>query len=264
MSPDEKPRPTRERIRYGAAPQQFGDLTLPDSAGPHPVIVFIHGGFWRERYDLSLAEPQAADAVARGWATWNIEYRRVGHVGGGFPGTLEDVATAVDHLAELAIDHPLDLSRVAVVGHSAGGHLSLWIGQRSRLPESAGWRLPLVKPGLVVGQAPVADLTAAVADDLGRGAVAAMIGDKPSAVPQRYAVADPSRLLPVDVPQFIVHGSADDTVPINSSRGYERLVADIDKLELAEFEGADHFDVIDPAHQSWTLVRERISRLLNG
>ncbi len=262
MSADIGESSSRSRIPYGPVPQQFGELTVPPGAGPHPVVAFIHGGFWRDRYGLDLAEPQAVDVAANGWATWNIEYRRVGHPGGGYPGTLTDVADAIDHLHEIADEHRIDTERVALVGHSAGGHLALWVGQRSRLPADSDWNLPRVKPRLVVGQAAVSDLASAAADGLGSGAVVAMMGGGPNAVPERYDIADPARLLPVDVPQLIVHGSADDDVPLALSRAYARL-ADSERVDLVEFAGADHFDMIDPSHDSWNVVKRRISRLLS-
>ena len=164
-------------VRYGDAPQQFVELRVPEGDGPFPVIVFIHGGFWRNLYDASLSHAQAADARTHGYATWNIEYRRVGDDGGGYPGTLDDVAAAIDALAR--VDAPLDLERVVVVGHSAGGHLAFWVGQRDN---------PVVTPKLVVGQAPVADLANSL--DLGRGAVEAFMGGSPDTIPEAYDVAD--------------------------------------------------------------------------
>jgi len=240
-----------ERLVYGTAPQQFGMLTLPDGRGPHPVVVFIHGGFWRNVWDLSLAEPQVDDVVAAGFAAWNIEYRRVGDDGGGRPGTLADVASAVDHLAAIGHDHALDLDRVAVVGHSAGGHLALWVGQRTD---------PSVVPRLVVGQAPVSDLSAAARSRMGDGAVLDMMGGGPDELPDAYESADPARLLPTAVPQLIVHGDRDTDVPIEASRAYAALAG----VELMEFDGADHFDMIDPVHDSWSVVKRRISLLLNA
>ncbi len=248
------------RLAYGTAPQQFGVLTLPGGPGPHPVVVFIHGGFWRNVWDLSLAEPQAADAVADGYAAWNIEYRRVGDDGGGHPGTLADVAAAVDHLAEIGGERNLAVDRVAVVGHSAGGHLSFWVGQRARLTSGGAGADPRVVPRLVVGQAPVSDLSAAARSRMGDGAVLDMMGGGPEDLPVAYASADPARLLPTAVPQLIVHGDGDDIVPAEASRAYAAR-ADV---ELIEFGGADHFDMIDPAHDSWDVVKRRISLLLNG
>jgi len=225
-------------VRYGDSPQQFGSLQLPKRAseGPFPVIAFIHGGFWRNTYDSSLSEPQAADARSKGYATWNIEYRRVGDEGGGYPGTLDDIATAIDALAR--IDAPLDLDRVFVVGHSAGGHHALWVGQRDD---------PVVVPRLVVGQAPVADLAGSL--DLGRGAVEGFMGGTPEQIPAAYDEADPARRLPVKVPQLIVHGLRDDDVPFEVVAPYIDKAGD--SVDTLIFEDEGHFDVIDPASPAW-------------
>ena len=118
------------RITYGEQPQQFADLYLPADEATPPVVVLIHGGFWRAQYGLDLMVPLAEDLADAGYAVWNIEYRRVGQPGGGWPGTLDDVAAAVDELTAVTATHPLDLDRVAIVGHSAGGHLALWAAGR--------------------------------------------------------------------------------------------------------------------------------------
>ena len=259
----ERSAPTR--VDYGRAPQQFCELRVPDGDGPHPVVVFIHGGFWRNRYELDLADPQVADSVDSGFAAFNVEYRRVGDPGGGFPGTLADVAAAVDQLPKLAEEFRLDLDAVAIVGHSAGGHLALWTGQRGRIPAGAVGADPVLTPAIVVGQAPVSDLTAAALSGMGTGAVIDFMGGGPDKRVGDYAVADPARLLPVEVPQLIVHGTADDDVPIGASRDYVASAAlQGGRVELIEFDGADHFDMIDPAHDSWTVVKQRLSRLRSG
>ena len=231
-------------VRYGDAPQQFVELRTPDGDGPFPVIVFIHGGFWRNLYDLSLAYEQAADAREHGYATWNIEYRRVGDAGGGYPGTLDDVAAAIDAMA--LVDAPLDLDRVFVVGHSAGGHLALWVGQRDD---------PVVTPQLVVGQAPVADLTNSL--ELGRGAVEGFMGGLPDDIPDAYDAADPARRLPVKVPQLIVQGGKDDIVPLAFVEPY----AAASGAELLVFPDADHFDVISPDSPTWEAVLAAIAEI---
>src|SRR5579872_5792979 len=129
------------RLRYGPDPLHFGDLRLPGGTGPHPVVVMVHGGFWRARFNLEYAGHLCAALAALGIATWNVEYRRLGDTGGGWPGTLLDVAAAADHLRTLAAPYHLDLSRVVAMGHSAGGHLALWLAaRRRRWPRS--WRWP--------------------------------------------------------------------------------------------------------------------------
>ncbi|MEQ8839918.1 MAG: alpha/beta hydrolase [Acidimicrobiales bacterium] len=243
------------RVAYDNDPLQFGDLTVPAGEGPFAVVVFIHGGFWRNGFGLDLAEPQAADAADRGYATWNVEYRRVGDTGGAYPGTLLDIASAIDHLAVLADEHPLDLDRVAIVGHSAGGHLALWAGQRAQLPSGVPGADPAVVPLMVVGQAPVADLAGNL--DLGGGAVVGFMGTTPAADPAAYDIADPARLLPVVAPQLIVQGSDDTIVPPDRAEAYVALAessSEPGRVELESFAGADHFDVIDPAHPSWQAV----------
>src|SRR5437764_7356894 len=125
------------RLAYGPEPLQFGDLYLPDTPGLHPTVILIHGGYWRARYGLDLMTGLAQDLVTRGYATWNIEYRRVGDPGGGWPGTLLDAAIATDYLRILAPSHGLDLQRVVPIGHSAGGHLALWLAARPRIPHTS-------------------------------------------------------------------------------------------------------------------------------
>ena len=232
-------------VRYGESREQFIELRVPEGEGPFPVMVFIHGGFWRNLYDASLAHPQAADAREHGYATWNIEYRRLGDEGGGYPGTLDDVATAIDALAR--VDAPLDLERVYVVGHSAGGHLAFWVGQRDD---------PIVTPQLVVGQAPVADLANSL--DLGQGnPVLEFMGGGPDELPEAYDAADPARRLPIKVPQLIIQGGKDDIVPLTHVQPY----ADVSGAELQLFPDADHFDVIDPNSPTWDAVLAYIADL---
>src|SRR5271165_2214099 len=122
------------RLTYGADPNQFGDLRMPEGKGPHPVVVFIHGGFWRSAYDLGHAGHLCAALTKAGAATWNIEYRRVGNAGGGWPGTFQDIGVATDFLRTMAVKYQLDLTRVIVVGHSSGGHLALWLAARGKIP----------------------------------------------------------------------------------------------------------------------------------
>ena len=239
-------------VRYGAHPDQVANLHLPAAeSGPWPCVLLLHGGFWRERWDRTLMTPLAIDLAQRGYAAWNIEYRRVGQEGGGWPGTLDDVAAAADALADIA---DIDQSRLVAVGHSAGGHLSLWLGART------GGR---VHPCAAVSQAGVADLAQAHADDLGSGAVADFIGGSPAELPDRYAEADPAARVPLGIRQLLVHGSDDDIVPPTQSRAYaDRASAAGDDVELVEIVGADHFDIVDPEHEAWRAVVQRLPQLI--
>jgi acetyl esterase/lipase len=257
--------PSVETHRYGDAPSQHGALHLPDGAGPHPVVVLVHGGFWWARYDRTLMTPLALDVVRRGWAAWNIEYRRVGEPGGGWPGTFEDAAAAVDHLATLVADEaaPLDIDRVVAMGHSAGGHLALWLAARVGLPTGAPGADPVIALRGAVSLAGVADLRAGCEAGLGGGACADLLGGSPTDVPDRYAVASPAARLPLGVAQVIVHGDADQLVPVDLGRRYaEAARAAGDQVEWLELPGVGHFEVIDPGHPAWEATAGRLPHLL--
>jgi acetyl esterase/lipase len=234
-----------QRIRYGDGEWQFGDLWLPPDS-PAAIVVLVHGGFWRKIYGLDLMDPLAADLVGRGVAAWNIEYRRVGHDGGGWPGTLTDVAAAVDLLRTIGSDHRLDVDAVSVVGHSAGGHLALWLASRSLLPPGAQGSDPFVTPVRAVGLGPVADLAAAERDGVGNGAVGDFLGGGPADVPDRYALATPGIAGGVNV--TIVRGSADDVVPAAYTLPPG---TDPGSVTIVDIAGDDHFDLIDPTSRSW-------------
>ena len=243
------------RIAYGDDPLQFGDLYLPDAAGAAdglPVVVLIHGGFWRNRYGLDLMVPLADDLVGRGYAAWNIEYRRVGDAGGGWPGTLTDVAAAVDRLATLSPEHGLDLGRVAIVGHSAGGHLALWSAGRTAIAAGSPGADPTVVPVVAIGQGPVVGLASAAEAGLGGGAVVDFLGGPPESHPDRYLVATPS--LSAGPAMLAVVGSADDIVPPPFSVDTAQPGA----VEVVTVDGADHFDLIDPSHAAWSAVVDRL------
>lgn len=245
-------------IAYGDHPDRVANLHLPaEEGGPWPCVVLLHGGFWRTGWDRTLMTPLAIDLARRGFAAWNVEYRRVGQEGGGWPGTFEDAAAAIDHLAGVA---DVDPARVVTCGHSAGGHLALWLAARRRLASGAVGSQPRVRPIAVVAQAAVCDLDAGWQDDLGRGAVEGLLGS-PRDEPERYAVASPAALAPLGVKQLLVHGSADDIVPISQSRDHAARDSD---AELVELVGADHFDVIDVAHEAWAAVVERLPGYFGG
>jgi acetyl esterase/lipase len=210
------------RHYYGQQESQFVDFRRPAQGTGRPLIVNIHGGFWRVRYDLRHAEPLCEALAAAGFATANIEYRRVGEPGGGWPGTFDDVKRAVVFAREHAPRFGGDPGRTIVLGHSAGGHLALWVAAEIR------------DLAAVFALAPVASLHQTLSDN----AVAGLLGGGPAEVPERYTYADPARQ--TAVPRVLIHGTADDIVPIALSREYAA------PARLIEIPGADHFAVIDP------------------
>ena len=247
------PQPTR--VAYGDDPNQFADLWLPNDAAagdaPRSVVVLIHGGFWRAQYGLDLMDPLAADLVGQGFAVWNIEYRRVGQAGGGWPGTLEDVAAAIDQLVALdeqdGPDVTVDLDDVIVVGHSAGGHLALWAAGRDQLGDGQPGADPVVMPRLAIGQGPVGNLVEAAELGAGNGAVFDFLGGTPAEYPERYRSADPH--IGADVAVVVVRGT-DDTIVLA-----DYTVPDVaGVVTVVDIEGEDHFDLIDPASRSWAAV----------
>lgn len=236
-----------ETTAYGDDADQVGELRLPEGPGPHPTAVVIHGGFWRAAYTHATTAAISVALARAGWATWNLEYRRVGS-GGGYPETLEDVAAGTDALARL--DAPLDLDRTVAIGHSAGGHLALWLASTGRV---AG----------AVGLAAVSDLTAAASEHLGGDAAVEFLGGTPDDVPEAYGAADPALLLPFGVPQVLAHGTQDDRVPIAQSRSHiERARAAGDACRLLELEGVDHFDVIDPRSRAWSAIQDALTEMM--
>jgi acetyl esterase/lipase len=245
---------TRGRTyRYGPHRSQRADLYLPRGAGPHPVMVVIHGGSWRRRYGRIVMRGLVGDLLRRGWAVWNIEYRRVGE-GGGWPATFEDVAAAIDHLTTL--DQPVDLDSVSVLGHSAGGHLALWAAGRERLPETAPGASPEIAFKRAISQAGVCDLAGAYRRWRG-GAAAALMGGSPQELPERYGLGDPLARVPLAMPVLLVHGIIDTTVSVELSRRYagrsRAAGGDVELIEIAGPAGA-HRAHIDPRGEAWHAV----------
>jgi dipeptidyl aminopeptidase/acylaminoacyl peptidase len=224
------------RHHYGPGRDRWADLRLPPGPGPHPVAVLVHGGFWRMPWGADLMHALAGDLHGRGWATWNVEYRRLGSPGGGWPGTLEDCAAAADALGAVDV---VDHRRVVAVGHSAGGQLALWLAAHPGI-------------GAVVALAAVSDLAAAARLGLGGGAAVELLGGTPEEVPERYRRASPRQRLPLGVPQLLVHGELDDRVPVAMSRDHaETARAAGDAVQLVVVPGAGHAELIDPESRAW-------------
>jgi acetyl esterase/lipase len=252
------------RIAYGNDPLQFGDLRLPEGDGPHPVVVVVHGGCWRSEYDLGHLSSFNAALTGAGVATWSLEYRRVGDNGGGWPGTFEDVSRGTDYLRKLAESYPLDLSRGAAVGHSAGGHLVLWLAARSRLPASSPLysESPLSLNG-VVALAGVADLETAHEEQVCGDTVSRLLGGTPQQAPDHYRQGSPIELLPFGIPLRLIHGALDTIVPLTQSRRFESQAKEKgDDVQLIVRDEAAHFELIAPETPAWKEVRDTILSLI--
>lgn len=258
------------KITYGPGPQQYGELWLPkDKPGPHPVVLMIHGGCWRA--DLPGPELLAwqADALRKeGLAVWSITYRRLGHEGGGYPGTFQDVAAGADHLAKIAGNFKLDLKRVVTTGHSAGGHLALWLPARKNLPANSP--LKSDSPLAIHGAVPVAGV-----GDLAYGAdyVGAACG--PDTIPglvkekdrgkEAWADTSPAALLPLGIPVTMVSGLYDPIVAPAHARRYQMLAGrKNDKVSLQTLDEAGHFEIISPWTPAGAAVVKTIVELVKG
>jgi acetyl esterase/lipase len=258
--------PAGLRVAYGTDPLQFGELSLPPGAGPHPVVVNVHGGVWLAEYDLSHTRAQAQALKQAGYAVWNVEYRRVGNAGGGWPGTFLDVGTATDYVRRLAPEHPLDLARVVAMGHSAGGHLALWLGARHRIAHGSDIHTndPLALRG-VVALAPAIDLALLHARGSHDHVVERLIGGSPTARPERYDAAMPSRLLPLGLPQHLVTGRHDaDWGEFSQTYLASARERRDEQVDLRIVEDAGHFELINPATRPWQDVLQALRELIPG
>lgn len=251
------------RIAYGTAPLQFGHLRLPEGEGPHPVVVFIHGGCWLSAYDIAHVGGAEAALAEEGYAVWSLEYRRVGDEGGGWPGTFLDVASGADHLRTLAGDYPLDLSRVVAAGHSAGGQLALWLAARPRVDPASEIHAndPLPIQG-VFALAPAAALWMHHESGVCGSVVDALMGGGPADQPARYDAASPVRLAPIGVPQTVFVGAHDGTWGPSGRAYHEAATAagDTDAVLVVAPESG-HFEMIVPRTTTWPLVVEALADL---
>jgi acetyl esterase/lipase len=242
------PAKANARLPYGKEAPQFGDLYLPSPANhapvSHPTVVMIHGGYWKNAYNLDIVSHLCAALANAGAAVWSLEYRRLGDPGGNWAGMADDIIRGAEHLVSMETRYSLDLTRTVVVGHSAGGQLALWLAAQ-RVIDLRG----------VVPLAGVSDLRRAWALQLGGGVVGQLLGGSPERVPQRYAAASPAELLPISVPQRLVHGTADIVIPFEMS---QRFVKASGNAKLIPVQGVGHFDLIDPHGRVWPTIQRNI------
>ncbi|MCX6612069.1 MAG: alpha/beta hydrolase [Acidobacteria bacterium] len=247
---EKTPPKAEHRIPYGSDPLQFGDLRLPAGKGPYPLVINIHGGFWRAAYDLEHNGHLCEALRQKGVATWSIEYRRIGNPGGAWPGTFDDVKAAALHVKALAKQYPLNLKRTIAMGHSAGGHLALYLGAE----------LPLIKG--VISLAGVADLRRAYELKLSKEVVKDFLGGTPEQFPDRYKQASPIERLPLKKPTVLIQGEKDNIVPPEIARRYaDAALKAGDKVKLDLLPGG-HFELIDPASTQWATVERRVLEML--
>ena len=248
----DKPQPPPDlRVAYGTDPNQFVEVRLPRAAGPHAVLINIHGGYWRAKYDLTHAGHLCEALRAAGVATFNVEYRRVGNARGGWPGTFADIRSAYRSVQQESARFQLEPNRLVVMGHSAGGQLALCLAAH----ESSLRR--------VISLAGILDLKKAFALHLSNDAVVDFLGGKPDAVPEHYREADPMELSIPQARQWILHGKEDDIVPPEFSREYARCKTSAktapsgksENIELVEILRAGHFELIDPSSDAFKQVR---------
>jgi len=249
-----------EQRAYGTDPQQIGELTLPLLGKPTPLVVLIHGGYWRTGFTRVELADLAQNLAHVGYASWNLDYRRVGDPGGGWNGTLLDVSMGIDKLAQIGPEKHLDLDHIAFMGHSAGAQLALWAAARGK-PGAGGLGAPKVLPKAVVSLSGVLDLvqsgrtTTAGGEAELKKSLIDFLGGTPAQVPDHYAAVSPMALLPIGVPQLLLHGTKDDRVSIEQSRAYVAAAkAAGDKIDLIELVDVDHFAVLESAKNWWDQV----------
>lgn len=246
------------RLEYGNRPLSFGELRLPASRrDKHPIVVFIHGGCWMSEYDIGHVAATTHALAREGYVVWTPEYRRIGNAGGGWPGTFDDIGEAIDFVREVATRYPIvDLERVILAGHSAGGQLALWGASRHR--DNAG----ALRPKGVLSLAGITNLAyyGSVEGDC-NSSVTPLMGGTPTDVPERYAAVSPIERLPLGVRSILVHGAHDRTVQPGVARSFAekaRLAGDASTFTMVE---AGHFDVVAPNSSVWGTVLTSLAAL---
>jgi len=254
------------RIRYGGDPSQFAELRFPSGKGPFPLLFVVHGGFWQARYDLSHVGHLCAALTSKGVITCNVEYRRIGNPGGGWPGTFQDISLATRNILQtMSSDSRFDLARRAIVGHSAGGHLAFWMAGSHRIGKGSllfnDQKNALTR---AVSLAGVSDLRLAWKQKLGHGIVTRLMGGTPDQHSDRYDAGSPIELLPTGAREILVHGVADDTVPVSQSEAFvERAEKIGDRPSFIKLHDVGHYELIDPESEAWPTVAGAVLSLFD-
>lgn len=235
------------RIPYGGNALQFGELRLPGRQGPFPVAILIHGGCWLNAFSLDHVSALGRALAGQGFAVWTPEYRRVGDAGGGWPGTFDDIVASVGMLPGIAQKHSLDLGRLAVMGHSAGGHLALWLAAQKTIPLSG-----------VISLAGISDLKAyeILANDCA-SSLPSLFGGTSREMPERWKSSNPLELLPMNVPISLIHGEIDAIVPLSQSEVFAKAAG----AELQVIRGGGHFDMVSPHSSVFSVICQTLKRM---
>jgi acetyl esterase/lipase len=259
--------PPLAKIAYGKASQQYAELRMPEGRGPFPVVAILHGGCYGDYASATYTAPIATALLREGWATWNVEYRREQEAGGGWPGTFLDAGNGIDALRQAAQKYQLDLSRVVVMGHSAGGQLALWVAARKRVPANS--EVSMVNPLPVRGAVSLAGIVDMRAfAEYGRGPCGErhirVMGGTPEQRPARYALVDPAELLPLGIVQHLIWGAEDTVVPERLFKDYEkRAQASGDRVEVTVLERTGHHDMCSPKAPSWIQIVAAIRAIMH-
>lgn len=250
-------------VPYGEAELQIGELRTPEVLDTFPLVIFLHGGCWLSEYNLDHVSAVCADLVKEGFAVWTPEYRRVGDEGGGYPGTFKDIQESINFARTLADIYPLDLENVILMGHSAGGHLALWMATQQQLPKSSRLynKHPLPLKG-VIALAGISDLKAydRVENDCS-SAVTQLMGGKAADLDSRYYKSSPINLLPTKIPIRLVHGELDNIVPLDQSIAFAKKAKG--DVKILTIQGAGHFDMVSPYSDAWQTVKTELKAMID-
>jgi acetyl esterase/lipase len=251
------------RVKYGAEALNFMDIRIPKRSGLHPVLFVLHGGFWKAEYDSGHMGHLCSAFTKLGVATCNVEYRRVGHVGGGWPGTFQDLAFALDKLTKIGREYNFDMDRIVVLGHSSGGHLAFWLAGLNKLEmgELCHYN-PAPRFSAAVSLAGILDLWEAWRLRVGIKMLEKLLGGTPEKFPDRYNRASPAALLPLGIQQLLIHGKRDRVVPYTMSEHYYKLASSLGDDVTLLSPPTGHFGLIDPYSKVWSSVVASVLPLL--